>query len=98
MKKHLINAGYFVAMIISALFMLRSCVNLAHAQTNPGYSLKGVLRTAIKADFLYAFAQFGWVTDSIAAHAQTRPRTPDNAKQRLVYMRGDTVFQRNLTA
>ena len=32
MKKHLVNVGYFVAMIISALFMLKSCVNLAHAQ------------------------------------------------------------------
>ena len=53
MKKHLINAGYFVVMIISALFMLRSCVNLAHAQANPGYSLRGVLRTAIKADSLW---------------------------------------------
>lgn len=37
-----------------------------------------------------------WLTvSSCAAHAQTRPRTPDSVNQRFVYMRGDTVFQRN---
>lgn len=36
-----------------------------------------------------------FMVSSCAVHAQIRPRTPDNAKQRLVYMRGDTVFQRN---
>ena len=37
-----------------------------------------------------------WLTvSSCAAHAQIRPSTPYNAKQRLVYIRGDTVFERS---
>mgnify|MGYP000933773444 CR=1 FL=1 len=79
MKKHLVNVGYFVAMIISALFMLRSCVNLALAQAvdNPGYSLKGLIEPDIRADSLWTIdsseevhllvplQDFGWITDSI---------------------------------
>lgn len=51
LKNFLIESAYFLGMLIATWLTVSSCA--AHAQANPGYSLRGVLRTAIKADSLW---------------------------------------------